>query len=75
MLAVLCDACGRSITERGYACDLVEAKPVALPDAPPRLTERGKILSLMICPACAQRVQATLQPGLAAPAPPRPRAP
>ena len=66
MLAVLCDACGRSITERGYACDLVEAKLVALPD-PPRLTERGKILSLMICPACAQRVQATLQP-----APPRP---
>ena len=60
MISMICDVCERPIRETGYVCDLVEARMVHTSDTRPRMVERGQILSLYMCPACAARVQRTI---------------
>ena len=60
MLALICDLCGGTIKDTGVTCDLVEAKLVISDEGPPRMTERGQILSLYMCDTCAKHVRDSL---------------
>ena len=57
MLTFVCDLCERGIKETGYLCDLIEARLVYGEAARPRVSERGRILSLYMCERCAAQVQ------------------
>ena len=58
-----CDLCDSTITDTGYSHETVEARLMVSDqtDAAPRVTERGQILSLMLCTSCAARTHRFLR--------------
>lgn len=58
-----CDLCDGTITDRGYSHETVEARLIVSDhsDLAPRVSERGQILSLMMCTSCAARTHRFLR--------------
>ena len=52
-----CDLCDAKIRDIGYSHETVEARLVVTDhsDTAPRVTERGQIMSLLLCARCAAR--------------------
>lgn len=59
-----CDLCDAMIKDLAYSHETVEARLVLSDQSdagPPRVSERGQIMSLMLCVQCAARVHRFLR--------------